>query len=143
MTNDAGIGVLGGEFLQQLVEGVLLGLGASISSNTVLIKAALIDDAQRTVVVMTGMDALDALGQQRNDITIAADIIMVRALAILGLAAGNELLDTEGLVAPVGHAVDDKEFYRFQWLHFSNTDLIVTQIFYMSVTLHELPLISR
>ena len=77
MPEDAGIRVLGGEFLQQLVEGVLLGLSTGVGSNTVLIKAALIDNAQRTVVVMAGMDALDAFGQQGDDITIATDIIMV------------------------------------------------------------------
>ena len=71
---------------------------------------------------MAGMDALDGLGQQGDDIAIAADIIMVRALTILGLAAGDEVLDTEWLVAAVGHAVDDEEFNGFQGLHFSNTN---------------------
>jgi hypothetical protein len=45
VANDAGIRVLGSEFLQQLIQGVLLGLGASISRLTVLIKTALIDNA--------------------------------------------------------------------------------------------------
>ncbi len=45
MAEDAGIGVLGGEGLQQLVEGVLLGLGASVGWMAVLIKTALIDYA--------------------------------------------------------------------------------------------------
>ena len=117
VAEDAGIGVLGGEVFQQLVEGVLLGLGASVGWMAVLIKTALIDYAQRTVVVMAGMDALDGLGQQRDDIAIAADIVMVRALTILGLAAGNEVLDTEGLVAGVGHAVNDDEFDRLQRFH--------------------------
>ena len=83
----------------------------------VLIKTTFIDNAKRTVVVVTGMNALDGLGQQRNDIAIAADIIVVRTLAILGLAAGNEVLDTEGLVALVGHAVDHEELNGFQRFH--------------------------
>lgn len=45
VAEDAGIGVLGGEGLQQLVEGVLLGLGASVGRMAVLIKTALIDYA--------------------------------------------------------------------------------------------------
>lgn len=122
MAEDAGIGVLGGEDLQQLVEGVLLGLGASVGRMAVLIKTALIDYAQRTVVVMAGMDALYGLGQQRDDIAIAADIVVIGTLAIFSLATGNEVLDTEGLVAAVGHAVDDEEFNGFQGLHFSNTN---------------------
>jgi hypothetical protein len=66
---------------------------------------------------MTGMDALDGLGQQRNDITIAANIVVVRTLSIFGLAAGNEVLDTEGLVAFVGHAVNDEKLNGFQRFH--------------------------
>ena len=122
MAEDAGIGVLGGEVFQQLVEGVLLGLGASVGRMAVLIKTALIDYAQRTVVVMAGMDALDGLGQQRDDIAIAADIVMVRALAILGLATGDEVLDTEGAVALCRCTVNDEKFNGFQGLHFSNTN---------------------
>ena len=117
VADDAGIRILGSEFLQQLVKGVLLGLGASIGRLAVLIKTTLIDNAQGTVVVVTGMNALDCLGQQRNDIAIATDIIVVRTLAILGLAAGNEVLDTERTVARVCHAVDDEELNGFQWLH--------------------------
>lgn len=83
----------------------------------VLIKTTFIDNAKRTVVVVTGMNALDGLWQQGNDVTIAADIIMVRTLAILGLATGNQVLDTERTVARVCHAVDDEELNRFQWLH--------------------------
>ena len=117
MADDAGIRVLGSEFLQQLVKGVLLGFGASIGRLAVLIKTTFIDNAKRTVVVVTGMNALDGLWQQGNDVTIAADIIMVRTLAILGLATGNQVLDTERTVARVCHAVDDEELYGFQWLH--------------------------
>ena len=117
MTDDAGIRVLGSEFLQQLVKGVLLGFGASISRLAVLIKTTFIDNTQRTVVVVTGMDALDGLWQQGNDIAIAADIVVVGTLAILGLTAGYQVLDAERAVARVCHAVDDEELYGFQWLH--------------------------
>ena len=117
MTDDAGIRVLGSEFLQQLVKGVLLGFGASISRLAVLIKTTFIDNTQRTVVVVTGMNALNGLGQQGNDIAIAADIVVVRTLAILGLTAGYQVLDTERAVARVCHAMDDEELYGFQWLH--------------------------
>lgn len=59
---------------------------------------------------MAGMDTLDALGQQRDDTAIVADIVVVAALAVLGFAAGNEVLNAEGLIALIGHAVDDDEF---------------------------------
>lgn len=119
MTDDAGIRVLGSEFLQQLVKGVLLGFGASISRLAVLIKTTFIDNTQRTVVVVTGMNALNGLGQQGNDITIAADIIMVRTLAILGLTAGYQVLDAERAVALRRCAVDHQQShgFMFQLLH--------------------------
>lgn len=96
---------------------MLLGLGASVGRLPFLIKTALIDNAQRTVVVVTGMDALDALGQQRNDIAIAADIVVIGTLAILGLAAGYQVLDTERAVAFCRRTVNDDELDRFQWFH--------------------------
>ena len=111
MTENASIGVLGSEFLQQLVKGVLLGLGTSIGRLAVLIKTTFIDNAKRTVVVVTGMDALDGLWQQGNDITIATDIVVVRALAIFGLAAGNQILYAERTVTLIGHAVDNEQLH--------------------------------
>jgi hypothetical protein len=96
---------------------VFLGFSASVGSNAVLIKTTFIDNTQRTVVVVTGMNALNGLGQQGNDIAIAADIVVVRTLAILGLTAGYQVLDAERAVARVCHAVDDEELYGFQWLH--------------------------
>jgi hypothetical protein len=122
VTNDAGFGILGSEFLQQLIQGVLLGFGASIFCFALGIETALIDNTEGTVVVMAGMDALDGLWQQGNDTAIVADIVVVGALAILGLAAGNEVLNAEGLVARVSHTVDDEELDGLQWFHFSNTD---------------------
>ena len=119
MAHDAGRGVLGGELLQQLVERVLLGLGAGVGSLAVLIESALIDDAQRTVVVVAGMHALHTLGQHWDHITIAAHIVVVRALAIFGLAAGFQVLHAERAVALVGYAVHNQELHVFmlQWLH--------------------------
>ena len=108
MAEDASIGVLGGELLQQLVEGVLLGFGARVTGTSFLVQPAFIDDAKGTVVVVPGMDALNGLWQQRNDITIAPYIVVVAALAILGFAAGNEVFHTERSVALVGNTVDDQ-----------------------------------
>lgn len=64
-----------------------------------LVQTAFIDDSKRTVVVVSGMDTLDVLGQQRNDIAIAADIVVVGALAVLGLATGNQVFNAERAVA--------------------------------------------
>ena len=119
VAEDAGIGIVAGEILQQLVEGVFLGVGTGVGSNALLIQAALINDTQTTVVVVSGMDALDALGQQRNNISVTTDIVVVTTLTIFGHAAGYQVLHAEGTVAFVGHAVDDEQLHgvMFQWFH--------------------------
>ena len=83
------------------------------------IQSALIDDAQTTVVVVTGMDALDALGQQGDNISVTTDIVVITTLTIFGLTAGYQILDAEGTVALVSHAVDDEQLHgvMFQWFH--------------------------
>lgn len=46
MAEDAGFGVVLMEILEELVEGMLLSLGARIVSDAVLVETALIDDSQ-------------------------------------------------------------------------------------------------
>ena len=117
MPHDAGLRVFGGEFLQQLVERVLLGFSAGVSGHAVFIETALVHDAEATVVVVAGMDALDAFGQQWNNVAIAAYVVVVRALAVLGFATGYQVFHAERDVALVGHAVDNNQFNRLQWFH--------------------------
>lgn len=77
MAENAGLRVVGSEFLQQLVERVLLGVGAGIGCFPVLVEASFIDDTEAAVVVVAGMHALNGLWQQGNDVTIAAHIVVV------------------------------------------------------------------
>ena len=123
MTDDAGIGIRFCQILQQLVEGVLLGFSTRVSGFAFLIKASFIDNAKGTMVVALGMHALDTFRQQRDDSAIKADIIMVTALAVLGLAAGNQVLHTERTVALRSGTVNNQEFYGFQGFHFSEHGL--------------------
>ena len=117
MADDAGSGILGSELLQQFIESVLLSLGTGIGTTAFLVQTTLIDNAQGTVVVVAGMDALDSLWQQGYDIAITAYIVVVATLAVLGFSAGNEVLHAERAVALVGHAVDNDELDRLQWFH--------------------------
>ena len=68
---------------------------------------------------MAGMDTLDTLGQQGDNITVTTDIVVVTTLTIFGHTAGNEVLHAEGAVAFVGHTVDDEQLHgvMFQWFH--------------------------
>ena len=111
MAEDAGIGILRSQFLQQLVERMLLGFSAGVGFASLFIQAALIHDTQATVVVVAGMNALDGLGQQGDDVAIATHVVVVRALAVLGLTAGYQVLDAERAVALVAHTVDYQELY--------------------------------
>ena len=107
VAEDAGVRIIISEILQQLIEGVFLGLGPGVAGSAVLVQATFVDNAEGTVVVMTGMNALDILRQERNDIAVETDVIVVAALAILGFAAGNQVFNAEGAVAFGGGAVND------------------------------------
>ena len=107
VAEDAGVWIILSEILQQLVERVLLGLSPGITGSAVLVQAAFVDNAEGTVVVVTGVGALDVLRQERNDIAVETDVVVVAALAVLGFAAGNQVFNAEGAVAFGGGAVND------------------------------------
>ena len=101
MAEDASIRVVGCEGLQELVESMLLGLGAGVGRMTMLIETSLVDDAKSAPVVAFYMDALDRLGQERDDTAIVADIVVVGHLTVFLLSAVDQGFDTEGAVAAV------------------------------------------
>ena len=109
MAQDAGIGIVLVEGLQQFVETVLLEFGAGVARLADGIEAALIADGQRTVVEADGMDALDGLGEDGNDSAVAPHIVVIGGLPEAGHASGNETLDGEGTIAATAGAVDDEE----------------------------------
>ena len=99
VAEDAGVRIIISEILQQLIERVFLGHSTGVVSMAVLVQATFVDNAEGTVVVVTGVSALDILRQERNDITVNTDIVVVAALAVLGFAAGNQVFNAEGAVA--------------------------------------------
>ena len=113
VTEDAGIRVVGSEDLQEIVESELLGLGAGIGRMAVLVKASLVDDAKGAPVVAFHMDALDRLGQERDDTAIVADIVVVGHLTVFLLSAVDQGFHAEGAVAAAGHAVHDEILHDF------------------------------
>lgn len=117
MAEDTGVRVFLGEGLEQLEEGMLLSLGARIVSLAFLIQTSFIDDAKRTVVVVLGVSALDCFRKEGDDIATATDIVVIGALAVLGLAAGNQVFNAERAVALVGDTVHNQQRHTFQGLH--------------------------
>ena len=118
VAEDAGIGVVTSEIFQQLVEGVLLGLGAGVGWMALLIKASLIDNAKGAPVVAFDMDALDGLWQEWDDVAIVPDVPMIGTLAVLLLAAVDQRFNAEGAVASVGYAVHDEILHNFKRFHY-------------------------
>lgn len=98
---------------------MLLGLGTGVGRVAVLVQAALIGDAEGAVVVALYMDALDALGEQGDNVAVATDIVVVAALAVLCYATSNQVFNTEGAVALGGGAVDDQERDFLKGFHHS------------------------
>ena len=117
MTQNAGFGILSGEFLQQLIQCVFLGFGARVFGFAFRIQTAFIHDTEGTVVVVAGMHTLDGLWQEWDDTAIVAHVVVIRALAVLGLAAGYQVLHAERPVTGVGHTVHDQHFHivMLQW----------------------------
>lgn len=90
MADDAGLGVLGGQILQQVKHGLLLGLGTSVGSTAIGIKATLIADTEGTAVVVAGMSPTDVLGENGDYIAIQTDVVVVGGLAEAAVACGNQ-----------------------------------------------------
>lgn len=110
---DAGIGIIPGKGFQQLVEDMLLLLCTGVGSFPVFIQTSLIDNAKGTTVIAFDMNTLYTLGQQRNDISVTPDIVVVAALTVPGPATGYQHICAEGSVASVGYAVHNDEFDGF------------------------------
>ena len=119
VTHDMGRRILGLEFLEELVHRVLLSFSAGVFRLAILIQTTFIADAKGAMVVVTGMNALNRLWQQRDDVAIAQDVVVIRALSVLGFASSDEGFNAERAVAFRCTAVDDKQLHirviqRFQ-----------------------------
>lgn len=119
VTHDVGRGIFVLEFLEELEHRVLLSFSAGVFRLAILIQTTFIADAKRAMVVVTGMNALNRLWQQRDDVAIALDVVVIRALSVLGFASSDEGFNAEGAVAFRRTAVDDEQLHigvlqRFQ-----------------------------
>ena len=119
VTHDVGRRIFGLEFLEELEHRVLLSFSAGILRLAILIQTTFIADAKRAMVVVTGVNALHRLWQQRDDVAIAQDVVVIRALSVLGLASSDEGFNAERAVAFRCTAVDDEQLHigvlqRFQ-----------------------------
>ena len=119
VTHNVGRWIFGLEFLEELVHRVLLSLSAGVSRLAILIQTTFIADAKGAMVVVTGVNALHRLWQQRDDVAIAQDVVVIRALSVLGYASSDEGFNAERTVAFRRTAVADEKlhigvFQRFQ-----------------------------
>ena len=84
---------------------MFLFLCARVGWTSFFIQTALIHDAEATVVVVAGMNALHIFWQQWHHVAVATHIVVVADLAVLALAAGNQVLHAEWAIALCGGAV--------------------------------------
>ncbi len=124
MAYDPGLRIFICQFLQQLIEGMLLGFGAGVASLSLLVQSALVHNAERAVVVMPGMYPLHAFGKQRDYLTISAYIVVVGTLTIFGLTTGDQVFYAEWAITLGSGAVHHKQRHllkRFQrFLHITD-----------------------
>ena len=90
---------------------MFLGFGAGIIILASGIDTALVTDANRTVVVVSGVGAACRFWQKGDDIAIHTDVIVIRNLTVFRLACCNQVLHTVWAVAARGGAVYNQKFY--------------------------------
>ena len=91
MTYYAGFGITPRQLLQQGIEGMLLLCRTGVIGIPLCIQTAFIDHTQGTAVVSSGMDSLNGFGEQGNNSSIKADIVVVAALSELSNTSQTNL----------------------------------------------------
>lgn len=111
VAHDAGVGIFLGQVLQEFVHSMLLGFGTGIGSVAFIVDTSFVADADRAVVIVSGVGATCRLWQQGNYAAIQTDIIVITYLAEFCLACCNQVLHTEWAVTACGTAMHNQEFY--------------------------------
>lgn len=110
MAHDAGVGILCRQFLEQGEHRSFLGFSPGVVRTTFLIETTFVANAERATVVMTGMSTTDILRENRDNGTIATDVIMIGGLAEAGRASRNQVFDAERAVAAGRATVNNQQF---------------------------------
>ena len=71
-----------------------------------LVQTTLITDTKRTAVVVAGMSTADILRENRDNSTVATDVIVIGGLAETGLTSRYQGFLAEGTVAASGATVN-------------------------------------
>ncbi len=107
MAYDAGIGILCRQFLEQGEHRSFLGFSPGVIGATFLIETAFVANTEGATVVVAGMNATDILRENRDNDTVATDIIMIGGLAEAGHASRNQVLDAERPITAGRRAMND------------------------------------
>lgn len=109
MAHDMGFGIGLSKLFQKGTHGGFLSLGASVISASFRCKTSFVDNAQRAVVIMLGMNALHILRKKGIDRTVALDVPMIRNLSESGKTRIDQRLSAERTVAAVADTMNDQE----------------------------------
>ncbi len=107
VTEDAGLGVVGQQTLDEMPEGCLLGFGTGVGGMAVGQEASFVADADAVGVVALGMGSHQVLMAGLVGLAVAGDIVVVAGVTEALAVAGDERGDREGTVTSRGAAVDD------------------------------------
>ena len=110
MSHDAGIGIFSRQFLEQGEHGSLLGFSPGVIGTTFLIETALVANAERTTVVMAGMNTMDVLRENRDNGAVAKNVIVIGGLTEAGHASRNQVFDAERAVAAGRTTMNNQQF---------------------------------
>ena len=109
VAEDGGLGVVGLQRLEQVPEGCLLFRCAGVGGVSFGGESALVADADRVLVVVSGMGSWQVLVAGLGDVAVAGDVVVVARESESCLMAGYERLYREGAVLACCRAVDNDE----------------------------------
>ena len=127
MAYDTGFGILSRQFLEQSEHRSLLGFSPGVIGTTFLIETTLVANTERATVVVAGMNATDILRENRDNGTVATDVVVIGGLAETGLASRDQVFDTERAIAAGRTAVNNKNLNSL-WLYFFHRQLCMRKV---------------
>ena len=118
MAHDMSLGICLSKLFQEGTHGGFLSLGAGVIRAALGSQASFINNAQRAVVVVTGVNALDILRKEGIDSTVSLDVPMIGYLSETGKARIDQRFGAERTVTAVADTMNDQEGDRLERFQF-------------------------
>ena len=140
VTEDDGIRIVRLQRAEQGIQRRLLLAGTGVGVIAVLVKAALIADADAVLVVVAGMATDELFVPRLVQLTVAGDVVVIAGEPEAGIVTGNEVLDGEPTVSASGAAVDDDEI---DFTHDCTKNVVMINVMSDPMNFRIFPICSR